>query len=74
MLTIDKQSQLGMAMRVRENAPQQQIFAHLCANIAYVRQYADMRIDAHRKKSGAWPSLVAILSLPLICESVASSV
>ena len=29
---------------------QQQIFAHVCANIAYMRQYADMRIDAHRKK------------------------
>ena len=42
-----------MAMRVRENAPQK-IFGHICGIIAYMRQYADMRIG----KSGAWPSLV----------------
>ena len=43
-----------LAMRVQENAP--------IANIrAYMRQYADVRIDTHQKKSGAWPSLIQIL-------------
>ena len=37
-----------MAMRVQENAPTASV-------PAYMRQYADMRNNAHRKKSGAWP-------------------
>ena len=58
-------SGLGLAMRVREMR-QQQIFAHTCANIAWMRMCASLRIrmcaSLRIRKSDAWPSLIRTVS------------